>query len=206
MPRWRLGLRLRLALGFAAILALSTGSVALCTGYATYQEADHVQAEQDRVRARRITLALADFHRANNGWDGVQDLIDRAGFHAERDIIVLDNDGNIVGDSRDRRRRDDGREPWGDRDEHDKLKPLPPLRYFTPLVSEGVRVGSALVVGWEREGFIPTVPASATTWSCPTRNRGSLSSRTPSGVPSSWPGWCPARWVCCWSCCCPGEC
>ena len=157
MPRWKLGLQLRLALGFAAILALSTGAVALCTGYATHQEVDQAQADQDRVRAHRIVLALADFHRANGGWDGVQDLIDRAGFHSERDIIVLDNDGNIVGDSRDRRRGDDGRDAWDDRDEP---VPLPPLHHFTPLVSDGVQVGSALVAAWGGEGLLPAASAA----------------------------------------------
>ena len=136
---------MRLVLGFAAILALSTGAVALYTGFAAHHEGAHLQSEQDRVRAHRVTVALADFYRSSGGWDGVQNFIDRISYQVEREVVALDAAGNVVGDSRNARRWRGGRGP---RENHDL--PLPPLRYFTPVVSDNVQVGSVVVGAPER--------------------------------------------------------
>ena len=97
MFRWRFGLRWRLALGFAVILALTLGSVALFTGKAADREVARVQAEQDRVRAGRVVAALAEYHAANGSWDGVRKFVRRTSFQTERDIIVLDSEGRRQG-------------------------------------------------------------------------------------------------------------
>lgn len=153
MPRWKFGLQMRLVLGFAAILALSTGAVALYTGLAAHHEGAHLQSEQDRVRAHRVTVALADFYRSSGGWDGVQNFIDRISYQVEREIVALDAAGNVVGDSRNARRWRGGR-GRGPRENHDL--PLPPLRYFTPVVSDNVQVGS-VIVGAPERGLIPLI-------------------------------------------------
>ena len=150
MPRWKFGLQMRLVLGFAAILALSTGAVALYTGFAAHHEGAHLQSEQDRVRARRVTVGLADFYRSSGGWDGVQDFIDRISYQVEREIVALDAAGNVVGDSRNARSRRGSRGP---RDNHDLP---PPPRYFTPVVSDNVQVGS-VIVGARERGIIPSI-------------------------------------------------
>lgn len=151
MPRWKFGLQMRMVLGFAAILALSTGAVALYTGLAAHHEAAHLQSEQDRVRAHRVTVVLADFYRSSGGWDGVQNFIDRISYQVEREIVALDAAGNVVGDSRNARRGRGGRGPRGNHD-----LPLPPLRYFTPVVSDNVQVGS-VIVGAPERGLIPLI-------------------------------------------------
>ena len=157
MGNWRFGLQVRLALGFAVILALSTGAVALFTGYAAHHEVVHIQAEQDRVRANRIVVALAEFYDSNDGWAGAQNFIDRASFQSEREIVVLDADGNVVGDSRNRRYRRDGR-GWRTFHESDSdHQPLPPPLHFTPIVSEDVPVGSAAVITRRYGGPIPII-------------------------------------------------
>ena len=127
--------------------------MALFTGYAAHHEVAHIQAEQDRVRAGRINLALADFHRANGGWAGVQEFVERVSYQAEREVIVLDANGDVVGDSRQLRGRRDGRGRWRDHN-----APLPPRRHFTPVISENVPVGSALVAPRGRGGIIPAPP------------------------------------------------
>ncbi len=158
MPRWRFGLRFRLILGITAILALTTGSVALVAGYAAHRVAETIQREQDFVRSNRIVWALGDFYHANDGWAGVQGFIDNVAFQSERQIVVLDADGNVVGDSRhwhhprhwyhtdDRRRNDSGR-----RDGHDA--PLPPLHLFTTVLFEDAPVGSVWVAPAEWEAL-----------------------------------------------------
>ena len=99
MPRWRFGLRWRLALGFAVILALALGSVALFTVFAAEREVARVQVEQDRVRANRIVVSLAEFYASNGGWDGAQSFVNRISFQTEREIIVLDTEDLLVADS-----------------------------------------------------------------------------------------------------------
>ena len=151
MPRWKFGLQMRLALGFAAILALSTGAIALYTGLAAHHEAAHLQSEQDRVRAHRVTVGLADFYRSSGDWDGVQNFVERISYQVEREIVALDAAGNVVGDSRNAKRWRGGRGP---RDNHDLS--LPPMRYFTPVVSDNVQVGS-VIVGAPERGPIPLI-------------------------------------------------
>ncbi len=136
MPRWKFGLRLRLTLGFAVILALSTGAVAWLTDYAAERAVEQVQREQDRVRANRIVVALADFHDSGGSWRGIQDFVSRVSFQTEREIIVLDTQGHLVAESpiRPDAHRDDGR--------HGRAFSK---RRFEPIVSDGVRLGSVSV-------------------------------------------------------------
>ena len=78
--KWRFGLQWRLIIGFAAILALSTGAVALFTGIAAHREVGRIQTEQDRVRASRINFALADFYRTNGDWNGAKESVAKLSF------------------------------------------------------------------------------------------------------------------------------
>lgn len=147
MSRFRFGLRWRLALGFAVILALALGTVALFTGKVADQEVDRVQAEQDRVRAGRVVVALAEFHETNGSWDGVQEFVRRMSFQNERDIILLDAEGTTVAESsppNGRRRGRDGRDrtffDHGNTPDH----PAPP-EHFAPIFAGGSQVGSVAV-------------------------------------------------------------
>ena len=157
MPRWRFGLRWRLALGFAVILALALGSVALFTGKAAEREVARVQAEQDRVRAGRVVVALAEYHRANGSWDGVQEFVRRMSFQTERDIIVLDSEGRRIAESsppNGRRRGGEGRDRrFFDHADHPDYH-VPP-EHFAPIVSGGAQVGSVAVAPRGRGGFGP---------------------------------------------------
>ena len=164
MPRWKFGLRLRLVIGFAVILAVSTGAVAFFTGQAAEREVDRVQEGQDRARANRIVVALEEFHRSNGGWEGVQPFINRISFQTEREIVALDAAGRLVGDSRQRpegRRRHDerGRFFFDHHDDHELR--LPPPDYFAPIVSGGERAGSVAVSARGRAGLIPPLPAGS---------------------------------------------
>ena len=159
VPRWRFGLRWRLALGFALILALSLGAVGLFTGVAAEREVARVQVEQDRVRANRIVVALTEYHATNGGWDGVQSFVNRISFQTEREIIVLDAQGRLVADSgpNDRRRGREGRDRiFFDRREHHN-QPVPP-QYFAPIVAGGVEIGSVTVAARGRGNFVPLLP------------------------------------------------
>ena len=139
MPKWKFGLRLRLTLGFAVILALSTGAVAWLTGYVAEREVEQVQREQDRVRANRIVVGLADFHDSGGSWRGIQDFVSRVSFQTEREIIVLDTQGHLVAAS-----------PFrpDERGDDDHYAAAFSERRFVPIVSDGVQVGSVAVNAW----------------------------------------------------------
>ncbi len=148
MPRWRFGLQLRLILGFAAVLALSMTAAAVCTGFAAHREVSRIQVEQDRVRASRIHAALAEYYDTNGGWKGAQKFVNRTGFQSEREIVVLDADGNVVADNRPLRRRHDDRGHWSLFNADIPRGPLPPPEYFVPVESDGEAVASvAIAVG-----------------------------------------------------------
>ena len=141
MPRWRFGLQLRLILGFAAVLALSMAAAAFCTGFAAHREVSRIQVEQDRVRAGRIHTALVEYYDSNGGWHDLQNFVNRIGFQSEREIVVLDSDGEILADNRQLRRH------RGDRG-HRVLfgadiprGPLPHAEHFVPIVSGDATVG-----------------------------------------------------------------
>ena len=152
--KWRFGLQWRLIIGFAAILALSTGAVALFTGIAAHREVGRIQTEQDRVRASRINFALADFYRTNGDWNGAKEFVAKLSFQVEREIVAVDADGNVVGDSRWYGRPGrDGRGRWNSN------PPLPPPHHFTPVVSDNVPVGAVVVLARGRAGAIPLILA-----------------------------------------------
>ena len=165
MPRWRFGLRWRLALGFAAILALALGAVALFTGFAAEREVARVQDEQDRVRAGRIVVALAEFYASNGGWDGAQRFVNRVSFQTEREIVVLDAEDRVVAISDvhdDRRRGRNGHDRYffdrgfdhGRNGDH-----FVPEEYFSPILVDGAKIGSVMIAVRGRGGFYPILPA-----------------------------------------------
>lgn len=153
MPRLRFGLRWRLALGFAVILALALGSVGLLTGFAAQREVSRVQVEQDRVRASRIVVALAEFYETNGGWNGAQRFVNRISFQTEREIMVLDSEGQVVADSgfhNDRRRGHDDHDRTFSDDDDDTV----PMQYFAPIISDGTQVGLVAMAVRGRGGFV----------------------------------------------------
>ena len=154
MPRWRFGLRLKLALGFAVILALALGSVAAFTGKVADREVASVQAEQDRVRAGRVVIALAEYHAANGSWDGVQGFVNRISFQTERDIVVLDPEGRLLAQSGspDDHRRDRGKRFFG-HGHHEDATVL--ADHFTPIMDGRSQVGLVAVAARGRGGPAP---------------------------------------------------
>ena len=151
MPRFRFGLRARLATGFAVILLLSTATVALITWYAAEHEVDRAQHEQDRIRSNRIHVALADYYDSTGGWQNVDKFVSRISLQSERQIVVMDSAGRIIADSR----------KWSGKRFHfgDRTRALP-LEYFTPISSGDVRVGSVAIAALRRGHIVPLLPGS----------------------------------------------
>ena len=100
MPSWLLSLQFRLVASFALALVLVLGGVSLYMGIAAEREAERLEGLSENARALRIKQALLDYYQRNKGWDDVQPVLDRASFVAGREIVVVDKDGALIGDSR----------------------------------------------------------------------------------------------------------
>ena len=99
MRNWFFSLQFRLILSFALVLTLALAGVSAYVGLAADREAERLQTNTDEARARRITHALERFYSNNGGWVGLQPVLERTGFVAGRDIVVMDADGNLVGNT-----------------------------------------------------------------------------------------------------------
>ena len=142
MSNWFFSLQFRLIVGFALVLALALGSVSAYIGLAAHREVRQLRADTDKAREARVEETIARFYSVNRGWTGLKTLIERAGFLSDRDIVVVDQDGQLVGDSRDR--TDSLTSVTGQ-------EPRP-----SPIVIDGRRVGSILIgPGGARPRFGP---------------------------------------------------
>ena len=99
MRNWFFSLQFRLIVSFALVLTLALAGVSAYVGLAADREAERLQTNTDEARARRITHTLERFYSNNGGWRGLQPMLERTGFVAGRDIVVMDADGNLVGNT-----------------------------------------------------------------------------------------------------------
>ena len=99
MPSWFFSLQFRLVVSFALVLTLALAGVSVYVGLAADREAERLQANTDEARTRRITHALERFYSNRGGWEGLQPELEQTGFVAGRDIVVLDANGNLVGNT-----------------------------------------------------------------------------------------------------------
>ena len=113
MRNWFFSLQFRLIASFALVLSLALGAVSLYLGYTADREVQRIQERTDEARSARIQQTLSRFYSTNNDWEGLQSVVERAGFLAGREIVVVDENGQTVGDTRGprgRSRRMTGRE------------------------------------------------------------------------------------------------
>ena len=89
MRNWFVSLQFRLIVSFALVLTLALAGVSAYVGLAADREAERLQINTDEARARRITHALESFYSNNGGWGGLQPMLERTGFVAGRDIVVM---------------------------------------------------------------------------------------------------------------------
>ena len=149
MPSWFFSLQFRLVVGFAVILALATGGVGLFIGQAAHREVRLIQLDFDRARSVRVNETLAEYYRESGDWDGVQGLIEQAGFLSDREIVVLNEAGEVVGESG--RMMDDREERRGHQRRHHHLPVetpgvAPGEGRFAPIIVGETQVGAVLVL------------------------------------------------------------
>ena len=133
MRNWFFSLQFRLIASFALVLFLTLGGVSLYLGYAADREVQRIQERTDEARSTRIQQTLSRFYSTNSDWEGLQSVVERAGFLAGREIVVVDENGQTVADTRGLRgrvRRMTGRE-----------------KGFSPMMFGRRHIGSVLISG-----------------------------------------------------------
>ena len=97
MRNWFFSLQFRLIASFALVLSLALGAVSLYLGYTADREVQRIQERTDEARSARIQQTLSRFYSTNNDWEGLQSVVERAGFLAGREIVVVDENGTDRG-------------------------------------------------------------------------------------------------------------
>ena len=146
MGSWFFSLQFRLILSFALVLAFSLAAVSAYVGISADREAERLQRNTDEARARRIARTLERFYSSNGGWGDLQPVLERTGFVAGRDIVVVDVDGKPVGNT-----------TGGPTAELTGLDANGP----TPVIVDDKRVGSVYVekdIAALRRGKVPKRP------------------------------------------------
>ncbi len=93
-------LRARLLLAFAIIAALVIASVAIFASYTTTSRFQRYWIGGRAMLHDRLVLGLADYYLRARGWAGVQPLIEQLGQVTDERVILADEEGLVVGDSR----------------------------------------------------------------------------------------------------------
>ena len=129
MPNWIFSLQFRLVLSFALVLGLVLVGVSVFIGVAAGRGAERLEGLSDRAHALRIRQTLSEYYERNEGWNDIQPVLERTGFVAGREIVVLDRDGKLIGDTS----GDAATSAWRRG------------KFFTPLVVSSVNVGTVYV-------------------------------------------------------------
>ncbi|GEM_PF-3254699 len=142
-------LRVKLLVGFALVILVAVGVVALAANVTTSRQFDHYLQQGGEIRARRIAPLVAEYYARQESWQGIERLLAgtlglgvmRRGLQQlpplMRDRVVLaDAEGTVVFDSQ------------GQEEGHRLTGQL--LTSGVPILVDGQRVGTALVAPWQR--------------------------------------------------------
>ena len=99
MRRLLSSLQFRLVIGFVAALILTLSSVGLYVGYAADREVERIRRQSNQAQEERLKLALGDHYAQNKGWGRSQQFLERLGQVSGKRLVLIDEDGNVVGDS-----------------------------------------------------------------------------------------------------------
>ena len=92
-------LQLRLMLAFLLVILVTIGSVSFFVVRSSLGEIRRLEEYNNQVRAARIEYILSRYYLLNQGWSGIQPLVEQLSTMEERRIIVTDLDGIVMADS-----------------------------------------------------------------------------------------------------------
>ena len=110
-PSWFHSLQFRLILAFTATLALALAAVAAYVGLAAERETENFRLRNQEFRAGRVHHLIASHYANHRDWAGLQPSLEQAASLYGRRFLVIDREGQVVGDSHHRRGRGKFRDP-----------------------------------------------------------------------------------------------
>jgi signal transduction histidine kinase len=107
-------LRFRLLVTLILVVTVTVGIIALASTQATTQMFARYEEHQGLAGLRCFELNLAQYHKYNSGWEGVQSEVERMQQATGKRIILADADGLVVGDSANKLVGQQVGEDWGE--------------------------------------------------------------------------------------------
>ena len=99
-PSWLFSLQLRLIAAFALALALALGGVGAYVGYTARQATERFERDVEWTEAARLERLVTRYYSPAGDWGGLQAGIEQAGSLYGVEIVVRDESGAVVADSR----------------------------------------------------------------------------------------------------------
>ena len=99
-PDWLSGLQFRLIAAFALALALALGGVGAYVGHTARQATERFERDVEGTEAARLERVITRYYSPTGGWEGLQAGIEQAGSLYGVEIVVRDESGAVVADSR----------------------------------------------------------------------------------------------------------
>lgn len=93
-------LNFRLLLAFALVIVVTIGSVFFFTYWTTRSEISQFGERMELMQARRVEAELSTYYYRQGSWEGIQPFVAQWGNLYGRRIILTDNDGVVVADSK----------------------------------------------------------------------------------------------------------
>jgi signal transduction histidine kinase len=93
-------LNFRLLAAFALVIIVTIGSVFFFTYQSTRSEIRRFGEQMELMQARRVEAELSNYYHRQGSWEGIQPFVAQWGNLYGRRIIVTDNNGMVVADSK----------------------------------------------------------------------------------------------------------
>jgi signal transduction histidine kinase len=92
--------RWRLFLSFLLVIVVAVGVVAFFVSRTASGEVERYETRTYDVRIGRVGALLAAYYLEQHGWDGVEPVVDQIGRLYNERLVLIDQDGLVVADSR----------------------------------------------------------------------------------------------------------
>jgi signal transduction histidine kinase len=109
-------LRFRLLVTLVLVVTVMVGIIALASTQTTTQMFTRYEQHQGLAGLRCFELHLAQYHKYNGGWEGVQSEVERIQQTTGKRIVLVDAGGLVVGDSAGKLIGQQVGEDWGEPD------------------------------------------------------------------------------------------
>lgn len=99
IPDWFTGLQFRLIVAFTVTLGVALAAVGFFVSETAESETDRFRARNQEFRVGRVHRMISRHFSEYRHWEGVQPSLEQAGSFYDRRFVVVDANGQVVGDS-----------------------------------------------------------------------------------------------------------